>query len=113
MLDLYYEITNDGYHIYDRNNSLFHVHQYEPYIPYKNKTYAENAQMHIQDIIVGEYIRQALDEKITIDDVPEEYRETVAYAVKYFKPSDDGTEELDNETIEKAKAYDILMGVSE
>ena len=48
--DLYFEVVENGYHIYDRNDSLFHVFQYEPYIPDKTKTYSENAQLQIDDL---------------------------------------------------------------
>lgn len=50
MKDLYYELTKDGYHIYDRNDPLFHVHQYEPFIPDRSKSYEENAQAQIEDL---------------------------------------------------------------
>lgn len=50
MKDLYYVIEENGYHIYDRNDPLFHVHQYEPYIPDKTKTYEENAQAQIEEL---------------------------------------------------------------
>ena len=50
MKDLYYELTENGYHIYDRNDSLFHIHQYEPYIPDKSKTYEENAIAQIAEL---------------------------------------------------------------
>ena len=47
-MDLYYKITESGYHIYDRNDPYFHIHQYEPYIPDSTKTYEKNAQMQIE-----------------------------------------------------------------
>ena len=50
MKNLYYEITDNGYHIYDRNDPLFHIHQYEPYIPDPSKTYEENAQAQIEEL---------------------------------------------------------------
>ena len=50
MKDLYYVIEENGYHIYDRNDSLFHVHQYEPYIPDHTKSYEENAQAQIEEL---------------------------------------------------------------
>lgn len=50
MKDLYYELTENGYHIYDRNDPLFHVHQYEPYIPDPTKSYEENAQAQIEEL---------------------------------------------------------------
>lgn len=43
MKELYYELTSDGYYIYDHEDPLFRVHQYEPYIPDPSKTYEENA----------------------------------------------------------------------
>ena len=48
--DLYYETYENGYHIYDRNDPLFHVHQYEPYIPDHTKSYEENAQAQIEEL---------------------------------------------------------------
>lgn len=50
MKNLYYELTTDGYHIYDRNDPLFHIHQYEPYIPDHSKSYEENAQAQIEEL---------------------------------------------------------------
>ena len=50
MRELYYELTENGYHIYDRNDPLFHVHQYEPYIPDPSKSYEENAQAQIEEL---------------------------------------------------------------
>lgn len=48
--DLFYEVTENGYHIYDRNDGLFHIHQYEPYIPDPSKSYEENAIAHIAEL---------------------------------------------------------------
>lgn len=50
MKDLYYELTSDGYYIYDRNDPLFKVHQYEPYIPDHSKSYEENAIAQIEEL---------------------------------------------------------------
>ena len=50
MQDLYYVIEENGYHIYDRNDPLFHIHQYEPYIPDPTKSYEENAQTQIEEL---------------------------------------------------------------
>ncbi len=52
-MELYYELTNDGYHIYDMNDTLFHIHQYEPYIPGHSKSYEENAIAQIHELMVG------------------------------------------------------------
>ena len=48
--DLYYVIEENGYHIYDRNDPLFHIHQYEPFIPDHKKSYEENAQAQIEEL---------------------------------------------------------------
>lgn len=48
MKELYYELTDNGYHIYDKNDPLFHIHQYEPYIPNPSNSYEENAKAHIE-----------------------------------------------------------------
>lgn len=48
--DLYYVIEENGYHIYDRNDPLFHIHQYEPFIPDHTKSYEENAQAQIEEL---------------------------------------------------------------
>ena len=53
-MDLYYVIEENGYHIYDRNDSLFHIHQYEPYIPNKSLSYEENAQAQIAELMTQE-----------------------------------------------------------
>lgn len=77
MKDLYYVVEENGYHIYDRNDHLLHVHQYEPYIPDKSKTYEENAQVQIHEYMVSNYASAVISGEITIDDVPEEYRAEV------------------------------------
>lgn len=76
-MDLYYEIVENGYHIYDRNDSSYHIYQYEPYIPDKAKSYQENAELQIHDLMVGQYATEVMNEAITIDDIPEEYRDEV------------------------------------
>ena len=48
--DLYYVIEENGYHIYDRNDPNYHIHQYEPYIPDPTKSYEENAQAQIEEL---------------------------------------------------------------
>ena len=50
MRDLYYTIEENGYHIYDRNDPNYHIHQYEPYIPDHTKSYEENAQTQIEEL---------------------------------------------------------------
>ena len=64
--DLYYVIEDNGYHIYDRNNSLFHVHQYEPYIPNKNLSYEENAKAQIEEFNAPQAEAYTLDEAAAI-----------------------------------------------
>lgn len=68
-MDLYYELTETGYHIFDRNNPLFHVHQYEPFIPYPEMTYAESAEQQIYDILHPE------DTEATAEDYQEALQE--------------------------------------
>ena len=53
-MDLYFEITENGYHIFDRNDPMFHIHQYEPYIPDHNKSYEENAIAQIEELTRAE-----------------------------------------------------------
>lgn len=43
-----YEITEDGYYILIDGNKV--IHQYEPYIPDKTKTYKENAEAQIEEL---------------------------------------------------------------
>ena len=74
MKDLYYTIEENGYHIYDKNDTFFHIHQYEPYIPDKSKSYEENAQAQIHEIMVGEYASEVTAGTIAMDDVPEGYK---------------------------------------
>lgn len=50
MKNLYYELTADGYWIYDRDDPLFKVHQYEPYIPDHSKSYEENAIAQMEEL---------------------------------------------------------------
>lgn len=77
MKDLYYTIDENGYHIYDRNDSLFHIHQYEPYIPDHSKSYEDNAKAQIHEFVVMEYAEAVIFGTMTIDAVPEEYRTEV------------------------------------
>ena len=113
METLYYEITDNGYHIYDSNDEFFHIHQYEPYIPDKTKSYEENAQDQIRDLYIARYASLVYGESMIIDDVPEEYREAVAIAVEKRIDAEIKPENALTETEEKALAYDILTGVSE
>ena len=46
-----YEVTNDGYKIF-LDGQLW-IHQYEPYIPDKSKSYEENAIAQIEEIYNG------------------------------------------------------------
>ena len=76
--DLYYEVYENGYHIFDRNDPLFHIHQYEPYISDHTKSYEENAKTQIHEFMVGDYVTAVQNGEMTIDDVPEEYRQEVS-----------------------------------
>ena len=77
MKNLYYELTSDGYHIYDRNDKLFHVHQYEPYIPDHSKNYEDNAKAQLHEFMVPEYVEAVTSGTMTIDAVPAEYKAEV------------------------------------
>lgn len=61
-MNLYYEVYDKGYHIYDHDDSLLHIHQYEPYIPNRNLSYEENAQAQIDEIIAA---REAAEQEQT------------------------------------------------
>ena len=52
-MDLYFEITENGYHIFDRNDPMFHIYQYEPYIPDPTISYEENAIAQIEELMAG------------------------------------------------------------
>lgn len=77
MKNLYYELTTDGYHIYDRTDPLFHVHQYEPYIPDHRKSYEDNAKAQLHEFMVPEYVEAVTSGTMTIDDVPADYKAEV------------------------------------
>lgn len=77
MKNLYYELTSDGYHIYDRNDLLFHIHQYEPYIPDHSKSYEDNAKAQMHEFMVPEYVEAVTSGAMTIDAVPAEYKAEV------------------------------------
>lgn len=61
--DLYYEIEENGYWIKDRNDAKFKIHQYEPYIPDKSKSYEENAIAQIESLTA--------EPKYTLDEAAE------------------------------------------
>lgn len=66
--DLYYVIEENGYHIYDRNDPLFHIHQYEPFIPDHTKSYEENAQAQIEELTKGP---EPTEQLYTLDEAAE------------------------------------------
>lgn len=47
-----YEITENGYYIYINGKKV--IHQYEPYIPDKTKSYEENAKAQIEELKASE-----------------------------------------------------------
>lgn len=53
-----YEVTENGYYILINGKKI--IHQYEPYIPDKTKTYKENAESQIEEM-------KSYDEKAKID----------------------------------------------
>lgn len=72
-MKLYYELTTDGYHIYDEEDALFHIHQYDPYIPDKTKNYEENAKAQIAELTTS--AEQSKEE------ILQEYRNQIASEV--------------------------------
>lgn len=66
--DLYYELSEDGYYIYDKNDPLFKVHQYEPYIPDHSKSYEENAIAQIEELTQEP---EPAEERYTLDEAAE------------------------------------------
>ena len=46
-----YEVIDDGYKIY--SDGQLWIHQYEPYIPDKSKSYEENAIAQIEELYNG------------------------------------------------------------
>jgi hypothetical protein len=113
METLYYKIVDNGYHIYDYNNEFFHIYQYEPFISNKTKSYEENAQEQIREIYTERYASKVYGGVMTIDEVPEEYSEAVMALVERYRATEGDPEPPLTEMEQKAKAYDILMGVSE
>lgn len=47
-----YEITENGYYILINEKKV--IHQYEPYIPDKSKSYEENAKAQIEELKASE-----------------------------------------------------------
>ena len=47
-----YEITENGYYISINGEKV--IHQYEPYIPDKSKSYEENAKAQIEELKASE-----------------------------------------------------------
>ena len=47
-----YEVTENGYYILINEKKV--IHQYEPYIPDKSKSYEENAKAQIEELKASE-----------------------------------------------------------
>lgn len=67
---VYYEILNDGFKLYDGENSVYpYIHQYEPYIPNPDISYEENALNMIKERIENENImdnaKDSIETRIT------------------------------------------------
>ena len=65
--ELYYEIDEKGtgYYIKDRNDGLFKIYQYPPFIPYPADTIEESAQKHIDAILKAD--AEAEKERVTLE----------------------------------------------
>lgn len=72
---LYYEIDEKGtgYYIKDRDNGLYKIYQYPPFIPYLTDTIEESAQKHIDEILKAD--AEAEKERVTIEDLKKELEE--------------------------------------
>lgn len=86
-MKFYYELTENGYWIKDEDDELFKIHQYEPYIPDKSLSYEENAKKQMAEIATGRYAGMVQSGEVGIEEVPEEYRETVEQMVEEAKAS--------------------------
>lgn len=63
-----YEVTQNGYFILI--NGVKVIHQYEPYIPDKTKTYKENAETQIEEMKA--YDKKKKTEKTQIEQIQED-----------------------------------------
>ena len=68
-----YEVLEDGYKIYLDGGDF--IHQYEPYIPDKTKTYEENALAQIEELVAmhenaknEQMEKEALMEQVKLQD---------------------------------------------
>lgn len=81
-MKLYYQLTDDGYHIYDEEDPLFHVHQYEPYIPDPTKSYEQNAITQIDELTTASAATNKFgltDEQIA--EIEQDYRDRLTAEV--------------------------------
>ena len=63
-----YEITENGYYILIDGEKV--IHQYEPYIPDKTKTYKENAEAQIEELKAAD--EKAKTEKTQVEQIQED-----------------------------------------
>ena len=70
--NLYYEIDEKGtgYYIKDKNDGLFKIYQYPPFIPYLADTIEESAQKHIDTILKAD--AEAEKERVTLESLQKE-----------------------------------------
>lgn len=66
-----YEITNDGYYILINGEKV--IHQYEPYIPDKSKSYEENAIAQIEELRQSD--QRTVQEQATMESLAEQITE--------------------------------------
>lgn len=64
-MNLTYEILENGYRIL--NNNEVWLEQIEPYIPHPSKTYEENAQIQIAELIKSR--EEAEEKQATLEDL--------------------------------------------
>lgn len=63
-----YEVTENGYYISINGKKV--IHQYEPYIPDKTKTYKENAEAQIEEMKAND--EKAKNRKNSMEQIQED-----------------------------------------
>lgn len=66
-----YEVTDNGYFILINGEKV--IHQYEPFIPDKTKTYEENAKAQIEEM--KEEDKRVVQEKTELEEIKEQITE--------------------------------------
>ncbi len=70
-----YSVVDNGYELY-LDGKLW-ITQYEPNIPFRNKTYEENAILQIEDLISASKYMPTSEDDINLMLIDHEYRLTI------------------------------------